>query len=63
MVLRLHNIGEKLRGPIECYLILSCSKKMEDEKFRLMELKEYLSALNYQNMEIRELIEEVLNMK
>lgn len=46
--------GAKLRVPLECYLVLSCSKRME-EMYKLGDIQEYLSQIDCQELGVGEI--------
>ena len=47
-----------MKSVLECYLVLSCSKKMT-EMFRIQEITQYLSALDCEALGILEVAEEI----
>lgn len=39
-------LGKTLRTPLECYLVLSCTKRMHPHALRLEDIKNYIGQIN-----------------
>lgn len=56
-------VGKTLRTPLECYLVLSCTKKMHPTMLRLNDIKEYIGQINGETLGVNDLFKEIKALK
>ena len=49
-----------LKKPLECYIALSnCNALSDETRYRIQDIKEFLSAINAEDYEITDLVEKI----
>lgn len=56
-------LGKSLRIPLECYLVLSCTEKMQQNILRLSDIKNYIGQIDGESLGVSDLFKEINALK